>query len=183
MSRALRVLIVEDRPADAELIVRELRRAGFAPDWNRVDTEGEFSASLRSDPEVILCDYVMPEFSGLGALELLHQSKLEIPLIIVSGTIGEETAVAAMKEGATDYLLKDRLGRLGPAVSQALERAQLRKERKQAEEEIGNQLQELQRWHEATLGREDRVHELKREVNDLLAQQGQPARYSVPSSS
>jgi DNA-binding NtrC family response regulator len=182
MPQTLRVLIVEDRPADAELVVRELRRAGFAPEWSRIDTAVEFSASLRAELDVILSDYVMPEFSGLGALELLNKSGLDIPFIIVSGTIGEETAVAAMKDGATDYLLKDRLTRLGPAVTQAIEQTRLRKERKQADEEIRRQLHELQRWHEAMLGREDRVHELKCEVNDLLAQQGQPARYAVLAS-
>jgi CheY-like chemotaxis protein len=109
MAQPLHVLIVEDNPADAELVVRELRRAGFAPEWDRVDTEAEYLARLRPDVEVILSDYHMPHFSGDLALTLLRQSGLEIPFIIVSGAIGEETTVAAMKQGATDYLLKDRL--------------------------------------------------------------------------
>ncbi len=134
MSRPLRVLIAEDKADDAELIVRELRRAGYAPDWVRVDTEADFAARLSPDLDVILSDYAMPEFSGLRALEVLHEHGLEIPFLIISGTIGEDTAVAAMKQGAADYLLKDRLARLGPAIHHALEQGRLRREGRQAEE-------------------------------------------------
>ncbi len=133
MPRPLRVLIVEDSAPDAELIVRALRRAGFDPDWHRVDTEPEYAACLRPDLEVIVSDYAMPQFSGLRALEVLHESGPKIPFILVSGAIGDETAVAAMKLGATDYLLKDRLARLGPAIEQALEQRRLSRERQQAE--------------------------------------------------
>ena len=128
MPRPLRVLIVEDNPADAELIVRELRRAGFSPDWSRVDTEAAYAAGLDPAFDIILSDFQLPQFSGLRALEVRRERGLEIPFIIVSGTIGEETAVAAMKQGAEDYLLKDRLGRLGPAVEQALEKGRLHRE-------------------------------------------------------
>src|SRR5437588_10733348 len=134
VSQPLRVLIVEDNPNDAELVLRELRRAGFNPDWKRVDTEAEFSSSLDPKLDIILSDYVMPQFSGLRALEVLNSCGLEIPFIIVSGTIGEETAVAAMRSGAADYLLKDRLARLGQAVQHALEEKKRRDERKRAEE-------------------------------------------------
>jgi PAS domain S-box-containing protein len=133
MTRSLQVLIVEDNPADAELVTRELRRAGFAIVSERVDTEAGFSASLRPDLDIILSDYSMPQFSGLLALEMLQKSGLDIPFIIISGTIGEDTAVAAMKLGAADYLLKDRLVRLGPAIHQAIEQARLRSERKLSE--------------------------------------------------
>ncbi len=133
MARPLRVLIVEDNPADAELIARQLRRAGFDAEWKRVDTEPEYLASLHSDLDVILSDYEMPQFSGLRALELLKARNLEIPFILVSGTIGEEMAVAAMKQGAADYLLKDRLTRLGSAITHTLEQSRLRKEQRVAE--------------------------------------------------
>src|SRR6188472_4213616 len=116
MPRPLQVLMVEDRPTDAELIIRELKRAGYEVEWKRVDTETEYVSSLRPDLDVILSDYAMPEVSALRALEVLHASGLEIPFIIISGTIGEDMAVAARKQGATDYLLKDRLTRLGTAV-------------------------------------------------------------------
>ncbi len=133
MSRSLQVLIVEDNPADAELLIRELRRAGFFPSLQRVDSEAGFAASLHPDLDIILSDYAMPAFSGLRALEILLESGLEIPFILISGTIGEDLAVAAMKLGAADYLLKDRLARLGPAIHQALEQARLRRDRKQSE--------------------------------------------------
>src|SRR5580658_6250410 len=98
MPQPLKILIVEDHPPDADLILRELRRAGFEPDWVRVDTEADFLQQLRPDLDVILSDYELPQFSGIRALELLKASGLEIPFIIISGTIGEETAVAAVKE-------------------------------------------------------------------------------------
>src|SRR5258707_866098 len=133
MLRPVRVLIVEDCRQDAELVVEELRRAGFAPEWNVVDTAAEYVAALRPGLDIILSDYTMPEFSGLRALELLRESGLEIPLILISGAIGEETAVAAMKQGAVDYLLKDRLTRLGPAISRAMEQSKLHRERRESE--------------------------------------------------
>jgi PAS domain S-box-containing protein len=139
MLQPLRVLVVEDRAADAELIVRAVRRAGFNPTWRRVETETDYVASLHPDLDVILSDYEMPEFSGLRALEVLNARRLEIPFIIISGTIGEDTAVAAMKSGAADFLLKDRLGRLGPAIEQALEQRRLRLERSFSEERIHQQ--------------------------------------------
>ena len=132
----IRVLLVEDNPDDAELVLRELRRYGFDPDWKRLDTEEEYLASLRPDLDIILSDFRMPHFDGLRALTLLKERELDVPFLLISGTVGEETAVAAMKLGATDYLLKDRLARLGPSVAQALEQSRLRKERHQAEQEL-----------------------------------------------
>lgn len=136
MPQPLKVLIAEDNPADAELLLRELRRAGFEPDWQRVDTEAAYLERLQGAIDLVLSDYAMPQFSGLRALELLKQSGLEVPFILVSGIIGEDTAVVAMKLGATDYLMKDRLGRLGEAVSHALEEFRLRRERRQADEAL-----------------------------------------------
>ncbi len=120
MTQPLRALLLEDRETDAELVKRELRRSGFTGDWPRVQTEADFLAQLNEGLEIILADYEMPQFSALRALELLREHGRHIPLIIISGTIGEETAVSAMREGAVDYLLKDRLGRLGAAVRAAL---------------------------------------------------------------
>lgn len=181
MARVIRVLIVEDNPSDAELLVRELRRAGFDPQWKRVQTEPDYLVELEKLPDIILSDYSLPQFCGLRAAELLQKRDLNIPFILISGTVGEDVAVEAMKQGATDYLLKDRIARLGRAVEQALEKKRLREEGKVADEEIRSQLHELQRWHEAMLGREERVVELKHEVNELRAQQGQPARYTIPT--
>jgi PAS domain S-box-containing protein len=136
MRQPLRVLLVEDNPDDAKMVLRELNRSGFDAIFERVDTEAAFLESLHSDPDFILSDYSMPEFDGLRALALLKMSGRKIPFIIVSATIGEDIAVEAMKRGAADYLLKDRLARLGPAVHLALEQGRLRKERQQAQESL-----------------------------------------------
>jgi len=100
MMQPLRVLIVEDNPADAELILRALRRADFEPEWNSVDNEAEYLDRLRPDLDIVLSDYTMPQFGGLRALELLQKRGLAVPFIIISGTIGEEAAVAAMKSSS-----------------------------------------------------------------------------------
>ena len=300
MPRSLQLLLVEDNPADAEMVLRQLRRDGYEPVWARVDTEAAFQAHLVAGLDLIISDYEMPQFSGLRALELLNQSGVGIPLIIVSGTIGEDTAVAAMKEGAVDYLLKDRMTRLGQAVSHAIEESRLRQDRaktaaelrlfrtlvdqsadtfevidpvsgrfldvnakgpsdlgytreeylslgvpdldptiatlgwpsviakiradgllnsegihrrkdgtefavevsatlvqldreylvtvvrditarRESAQKISDQLEELLRWQEVMLNREDRVEALKVEVNEQLARQGQPPRYVTPA--
>lgn len=128
MSTNIRVLILEDRPEDAELMIHELRRSQFDPQWRRVDTESEYNAHLGWQPDVILADYNMPLLDAPRALELLRELDLDIPFIVVSGAIGEDVAVAMMRRGATDYLLKDRLTRLGAAVRSALDARQLRQE-------------------------------------------------------
>jgi diguanylate cyclase (GGDEF)-like protein/PAS domain S-box-containing protein len=127
----LRVLIVDDSPEDAELVVRQLREAGFGVLWSRVQTEADFLEGLLERPDIILSDYTMPGFSGLRALSLLRAGAEHLPFILISGTVGEEEAVEAMREGATDYLLKDRLARLPIAVRRALEETQLHVERAQ----------------------------------------------------
>lgn len=131
MSQSLHILIAEDDPLDAELILRELRRAGFELEWTRVDTEKDYIRNLTGKLDLVISDYQMPQFDGLRALELLKVSGLAIPFIIISGTIGEDTAVQAMKMGAADYLLKDRLARLEQAVRHALAQTRLRLEREQ----------------------------------------------------
>lgn len=130
MSTPLRVLILEDRLADAELMADELRAAGFEPDWRRVETEADFLAALEDEPEVILADYVMPQLEATRALSLLCERGFAIPFIVVSGSVSEELAVDAMKAGAADYLLKDRLARLGPAVVNALEQRDLQRDKR-----------------------------------------------------
>ncbi|MDB6093625.1 MAG: multi-sensor hybrid histidine kinase [Verrucomicrobia bacterium] len=136
MSLPIKILIAEDNPDDAELALVELRRAGFEPEWERVETEAEFAARLDGKLDLILSDFQMPEFNGLRALELLKQSGLDVPFILISGTIGEEIAVKAMKHGAADYFLKDRLTRLGAAVSHAIAETRLRRERHDAAEAL-----------------------------------------------
>jgi two-component system cell cycle sensor histidine kinase/response regulator CckA len=143
MGQPIRVLLVEDDPDDAEMVLHALRRAGFDPEWHRVDTEPEYLAWLHSDPDVILSDHAMPQFDGPRALHLLKESGLEVPFISVSGTIGEEVAVEAMRHGVSDYLLKNNLTRLGAAVGRVLEQSRLRKERRQLEEQF-RQAQKLE---------------------------------------
>jgi two-component system, NarL family, sensor histidine kinase UhpB len=129
----LRVLLLEDSARDAELTVRELRKAGYALQWTRVDTEDGFREAILSQPDLIIADFTLPQFDGVSAVQILRRAELAIPVIIVSGTITEEAAVAAMKAGADDYLLKDRLARLGPAVRNALEQRRLRTEEQRAQ--------------------------------------------------
>lgn len=136
MTTPLRLLILEDREEDAELMLHELRRAGFDPQWHRVDTEADFLAHLDQELDVILADYSLPQFDAQRALEHLKKRGLDMPFIIVSGCIGEERAVECMKYGATDYLLKDRLTRLGQAVRKGLEERLLRNERHRVEEQL-----------------------------------------------
>src|SRR2546421_8940623 len=124
--RPLRLLILEDRPEDAELALRELRRAGFDPSWRRVDDEAGFKANLDPELDLMLADYPQPQFDALRGLKLMQEAGLEIPFMIVSGAVGDDLAVAAVRQGAMDYVLKDRLGRLGTAVKNAIEQAELR---------------------------------------------------------
>ena len=132
----IRVIVLEDNPDDAELAVIELRRAGFDPQWSRVQTEPEFLAALRDPCDLILADYNLPDFDALSALSRVAATGLDVPFIIVSGSIGEDKAVMAMQQGAADYVLKDRLARLGQAARHALEQRRDRLERQHAQEQL-----------------------------------------------
>jgi diguanylate cyclase (GGDEF)-like protein/PAS domain S-box-containing protein len=136
MTEPLRVLIIEDRPSDAELMVLRLEDEGFDPEWVRVETEAAYVAKLDAMPDLILSDWSLPRFSGLQALHLLRETGLDIPFVIVSGGIGEEAAVDAVHQGADDYVFKDRLARLGPAIRRALEAKRLRDERRRVEAQL-----------------------------------------------
>ncbi|GLY13518.1 hybrid sensor histidine kinase/response regulator [Kineosporia sp. NBRC 101677] len=133
VSRSFRLLIIEDQPADAELMVAELVRSGFGPDWTRVDTLDAMLAALDPPPGVILCDYSLPGLDAPTVLARLHEMHLEVPVIVVSGQMDEETCVKSLRLGAVDYLLKDRLARLGPAVDHALATRRLTAEKREAE--------------------------------------------------
>ena len=130
----LRVLLVEDSEADAGLVLRELQRAGYLPDWRRVmDAAGLEAALARESWDLVLADYTLPQLDGLDALRIVRATGLDLPFIVISGTIGDELAVRAMKAGAHDYLLKDRLTRLGAAIARELREAEGRRRRNQAE--------------------------------------------------
>ena len=141
MATSLRVLFLEDNPDDAELVLNELRRVEFVPVWRRVETRSEYLAQLPEGYDVILADYTLPQFNALQALQLLQTRDLDIPFIVVTGSVGEELAVECIKQGAADYLLKDRLARLGPAVIQALQEKRVRDEKQQAEARIQSEAQ------------------------------------------
>lgn len=133
----LSALLVEDSEGDALLILRALRNAGFTVRHRRVETATDMRASLGSGSwDVVLCDFNLPHFNAHDALDELHASGLDLPFIVVSGTIGDETAIALMRNGAHDYLMKDNLARLGPAVQRELGEARLRAERRRALDDL-----------------------------------------------
>ena len=133
MTTPLRVLILEDQESDCALILHELQREGFVVDWRRVETEAEFRAHVTDPLDLILADYSLPQFDAIRALHVRNEHDIDVPFIIVSGTISEKIAVECMKRGAADYLIKDRLRRLGQAVTVALREKQLREEKRRAE--------------------------------------------------
>ncbi len=135
MDKPLRVLLIEDSEDDAVLILRELRKAGYTPLSERVETEYTMRSALSSQKwDIILSDYNMPEFCAAEALSVYRECGIEIPFIIVSGAVGEEKAVQLMKEGAHDYVMKDNLKRLVPAIERELKESEDRKSRKIAED-------------------------------------------------
>ncbi len=148
MDGQLRILILEDNASDAELIRRELRKAGLNFAVRVAPDKGTYIEALDAfAPDLILADYSLPGFDGLTALHLAHDRLAGVPVIIVSGAIGEETAIEALKAGATDYVLKQRLSRLGPVVKRALLEAKQLAEKSRAEEELARQRE----WLRVTL--------------------------------
>ncbi len=151
MSIPLRVLIVEASEDDALLLLRELQDAGYDPTFERVDTATAMSAALAGQTwDVIIADYTIPDFNGLAALALVQERGLDLPFIMVSGVVGEETVVEAMKAGAHDYVMKGNLVRLVPAIERELREAEERRERKRAEQALRESEERFRRLSEAT---------------------------------
>ena len=174
MSKPLRVLIVEDSKADAELLLVELKHGGYEPTAARVDTAEAMSAALdRSTWDIILADYIMPSFSGLAALKLLQSTGIDLPFIVVSGQIGEAIAVDAMKAGASDYILKGHLARLAPAVERELREAEVRREGRKAEQERDRLMQQLRDVNEqvvlSNIQTQEQAEEVQRQAAELDA--------------
>jgi PAS domain S-box-containing protein len=147
MEAPLQVLILEDRASDAEFLLHELNRAGIAVNWQRVETEEDFLGCLEPAPDIILADYSMPQFDAPRALEILHEKDLDIPFIIVSGTISEDVAVTSMKAGASDFFTKSKLTRLVPAIERELREAKERRKRREAEKNLQRSHQRLKTLH------------------------------------
>jgi PAS domain S-box-containing protein len=152
MERELHILILEDVATDAELMERELRKAGMVFSSRRVETKKAFIKGLKDfAPDLILADYTLPMFDGLSALAIVQEKCPDIPFILVSGAIGEELAIEAIKSGATDYILKQRLSRLGHTVHRALREVEERAERRRAEEALKESEEQLRTVFEASL--------------------------------
>lgn len=145
MAKPLRVLIVEDSEDDAELLLNQLRRGGYSPSFERVETAAGMRAALTNQQwDIVISDHAMPQFSSLAALAVLKESGLDLPFIIVSGEIGEDVAVEVMRSGAHDYVMKGKLARLVPAIERELQEAKVRRKRRLAEESLRKAHDELE---------------------------------------
>jgi diguanylate cyclase (GGDEF)-like protein/PAS domain S-box-containing protein len=144
----LKLLLLEDRPADAELVLHELKAAGFEFEVVRVDNGTDYRAALNSELDLVLADYSLPQFDALEALRILKETGFDVPFIIVSGSIGEDVAVRAIQNGAADYLLKDRLTRLGPAVGQALAQKSMHNEQRRIAAQLAESEERFRRVFE-----------------------------------
>jgi signal transduction histidine kinase len=145
-NQALRILVIEDTPADAEIEIAELRRAGFDVAADVVDTREQVRERLSKNAyDIILADYSLPTFRGMDAVDIVRERSLTTPLILVTGALNSETAVECVKQGAMDYVLKDHLARLPISVRRALEDVRLRQERARAQEQLANKIEELAR--------------------------------------
>jgi CheY-like chemotaxis protein len=141
--KRLRVLHLEDSELDHELAIAHLRRAGLEVETTRVDCESAFQAALEERWDIVLSDFNVPGFSGLAALEIVKASPRPLPFILISGEIGEDVAVAAMRNGASDYLLKANLARLAPAVEHAIDANEGRLAREHADRALTQSRQRL----------------------------------------
>jgi PAS domain S-box-containing protein len=150
MPNPLFALILEDQESDFEMVACELKRTGFSARCVRAETEAQFLSEIAKQPDIILSDYKLPGFDAPRALELLRQSGLEIPFIILTGAVTEETVVECMKRGAADYLLKDRMTRLAPAVTRALEESELRRQKRRSEAALRKSNERFQHLVEST---------------------------------
>jgi PAS domain S-box-containing protein/diguanylate cyclase (GGDEF)-like protein len=144
--RTISILIVEDEPTDAELVFREMSRAGLRFNYHRVDTKADFCSGLKAHPDLVISDFSMPQFDGMTALRIARAELPEVPFIIVSGNLGEERAIKALRNGATDYVLKNNLARLVPAVIRALQESTAQRHMRQVEQRFRDLVLTSQDW-------------------------------------
>src|ERR1043165_5244265 len=172
VKKEIRILMLEDNVADAELIKFALREGGLVFSWVRVDSKAAFLREMeKNTPDIILLDYSLPSFDGLSALHIAQQRFPDVPFIFVTGTLGEEVVIEMLKSGATDYVLKNRLSRLVPAVLRALREKEERVERRKTEEKLRKsheQLRALSVYLQHI--REDERIRISRQVHDELGQ-------------
>jgi len=171
--KPLKVLIVEDSEQDAALLLRELQKAGYSPVYRRVDTASDMSNALDTASwDIIISDHSMPSFSSLDALQILRDKGLDLPFIIVSGQIREDTAVGAMKIGANDYIMKGNLKRLGPVIERELEELANRRQRRKVEGELEAKEEELQLTKKMEALKDEFIgmvsHELKNPITVIM---------------
>ncbi|MBI2850364.1 MAG: hybrid sensor histidine kinase/response regulator [Chloroflexi bacterium] len=168
-----RILLIEDSEADAALVKQQLSRDGVRASYQRVDNPADLHMALEKEPwDIALCDYAMPGFSGLEAMRLIRGEKPETPCIIVSGQIGEEVAVEAMKAGASDYIMKDKLKRLAPAVRRELEEARMRLEKQRIQRTLKDKEEELLVVRELERAKDEFIgfvsHELRTPITVII---------------
>ena len=172
MAQPLHILLLEDSEDDAVFIARQLQRGGYNPVCHRVETEAGFRSALAAGGwDLIISDFNLPKFNALAALRFMQAKGIDLPFIIVSGAIAEGVAVSAMKSGAHDYILKNSLARLVPAVERELRDVQARRQRRLAEEELRNSREQLRALaaHLQSVGEEERKR-ITREIHDELGQ-------------
>ena len=187
MNSCINLLVIEDSQADFRLIVRHLEKHGLAARCHPVADVEELEAAIEKGGwDAVLSDYSVPKLDFQHTLGVFRARHPDLPLILVSGSIGEEKAVELLKMGVWDFVLKDNLTRLVPAIERGLQDAADRRERKRAEETLRQQAEELrlrneelERFNKVTVGRELRMVELKAEINALLKTAGQPAKYKI----
>ena len=172
MDNYIRILHLEDDARDAELVQATLQSAEIACQISRVQSRDEFTQALQQGGyAVILADYHLPGYDGMSALRLTQERRPETPFIFVSGVLGEEAAIEALTQGATDYVLKQKLTRLGPAVTRALREAENRKERKHAEEalrRLNRELRAISKCNQVLVRAEDEQKPAQRHLSHHL---------------
>ena len=181
MNPLLRVLIIEDEDDDEELILRHLALGGYDIESYRVENGRALEEALENPNwDIIIADYRLPQFDALAALDIVHAKNVDTPFLIVSGTIGEQTAVAAMKAGAHDYIMKDNLPRLIPAIQREIREAAMRRERRLAEQRLRESYEQLRRLaaHLQNVLEEERKH-ISREIHDELGQRLTGCRFDL----
>ena len=168
MKKEIRILLLEDSATDADLVRHALRRGGLVFSWQLVDNKTAFIEQLKTFlPDLVLADFSLPSLDGYTALKLARERRPDAPFIFVTGTLGEEVAIETLKQGATDYVLKQRLSRLVPSVQRALREAEERTERQRAEDRLRQSHEQLRAlWVHLQHVREEERIRIAREVHD-----------------